>query len=740
LDEVSQVQYLTAKVQPNFMGELDPENPKYNQAKFDYDVRVALVASESWISVPDFVYLHSGGNAFQVKVDPIALSESKFHYGEVLGYDTSCPERGPLFHIPVSVVKPTVPNQGFIQYKNVEYGPGDIIRRFVQVPEGATSCELVIKAKAPAETAPARFMLHLLQLVPKQNQKNKHAYSFMLGNGSYGDPESDQQVIKKHFSVRGGLNLEVCLAQFWSGLGKHAIDLSLNFHGVQIAGNLSNGQSTLHLEPQVTRLDIASIRREDSLNVSVSLNKLRKYIRPSEANITPMLPDRDLLPTTRLLYQLILSYNFTIDASNTITPRFPTVMNQLYEHFLAGVFGIIYDANQKVVGYLDVFDHDIKLSQKGEYTIKLQLSTEEESVLEKLKDTILELDLDVKSTNFNTYQTLGDVFTKTSPNYSKIILERKDTKVFYVAAPTGPEAIPKEAKAGDALVGKLDFLGKVEGGQYNVVYTVPPLVEEPSNGKNNNKKPTDEELGQKLTEATRDLEISYLKKFAADSAAYKDLLDKLESTYPDDIALLEYKMNALWTSSEAKSNIDSLLKPNQLTEEQAQEIIQIADTIAGKFNEHELLEFYGRKKPDNETDEQKEQRKENDNKKKQLVNALKNKAMAYAALLNKDEHRQELDAIIDALQQWSSDDSNSNLASLLVKVKRDREASHPATALKSVQKYLSEVTLNSDTVKDVSKVWSVRNELYKELGWSLWAEYDDKWSLIRQPPYSFALF
>jgi tripeptidyl-peptidase-2 len=214
----------------------------------------------------------------------------------------------------------------------------------------------------------------------------------------------------------------------------------------------------------------------------------------------------------------------------------------------------------------------------------------------------------------------------------------------------------------------------------------------------------------------------------------------LESTYPDDIALLEYKMNALWTSSEAKSNIDSLLKPNQLTEEQAQEIIQIADTIAGKFNEHELLEFYGRKKPDNETDEQKEQRKENDNKKKQLVNALKNKAMAYAALLNKDEHRQELDAIIDALQQWSSDDSNSNLASLLVKVKRDREASHPATALKSVQKYLSEVTLNSDTVKDVSKVWSVRNELYKELGWSLWAEYDDKWSLIRQPPYSFALF
>lgn len=44
------------------MGETDPENPKYNLAKFEYDARVALVASESWINVPDYLYLSSGGN------------------------------------------------------------------------------------------------------------------------------------------------------------------------------------------------------------------------------------------------------------------------------------------------------------------------------------------------------------------------------------------------------------------------------------------------------------------------------------------------------------------------------------------------------------------------------------------------------------------------------------------------------------------------------------------------------
>lgn len=84
-EETNGIQYITTKVQPKFMGEFDPENPKYNEAKFNYEARVALIASESWITVPDYLYIHSGGNAFQVKVDPTSLSQNKFHYGEVLG-------------------------------------------------------------------------------------------------------------------------------------------------------------------------------------------------------------------------------------------------------------------------------------------------------------------------------------------------------------------------------------------------------------------------------------------------------------------------------------------------------------------------------------------------------------------------------------------------------------------------------------------------------------------------------
>ncbi|KAG1356236.1 hypothetical protein G6F62_002135 [Rhizopus arrhizus] len=740
-EETNGIQYITTKVQPKFMGEFDPENPKYNEAKFNYEARVALIASESWITVPDYLYIHSGGNAFQVKVDPTSLSQNKFHYGEVLGYDTSSPERGPLFRVPVSVVKPQLPSNGSIEFKNIEFDPGFISRNFIQVPEGATSCELVIKSRAPAETSPARFMLHLLQLVPKQNQKGKHAYSFLLGDGSFGNPSSEEQIIKKHFSVRANLTLELCLAQFWSALGKHVVNISLNFHGVQITGNLANGQSTVHLEPQLTRLDIsAPLRREDALDVKVSFSKLRKYIRPAESTITPMHPCRDMLPSSRVLYQLVLRYNFTIDSATTITARFPTVMNQLYEHFLAGVFGIVYDTNRKVVGYLDVFDHNIKLSQKGEYTIMLQLSTEEENVLEKLKDVICELDLDLKAVNFNTFQNIADAYKNGNSTLTKFNLERKNIKVLYIAPPAGKDALPKDVKAGDALFGKLTFMSNVEGGQYKVIYTVPPLiVESKSSDEKDNKKPTEEEIERQLKDATRDLEISYLKKFETDSAAYKNLLSKLETEYVNDINFLEYKLNSLWTAS-GSTDVDSLLAPGKLSQAQANEIIKISDTIISQLNERELSEFYGLKQAENETDEQKQKRKENDQKKKQLINALKQKAIAYAAISDAAENLDAFNASVKALQQWTSDDSSKDLTSLLIKVKQERKAGHPGNALKAIEKYLSEASFTSTAVKDVAKVWKVRNEIYKELGWTLWSEYDDKWNIIRQPPYGFALF
>lgn len=42
-EETSQTQYLTTRVRPKFMGETDPENPKNNMSKFEFEARVRVV-------------------------------------------------------------------------------------------------------------------------------------------------------------------------------------------------------------------------------------------------------------------------------------------------------------------------------------------------------------------------------------------------------------------------------------------------------------------------------------------------------------------------------------------------------------------------------------------------------------------------------------------------------------------------------------------------------------------------
>ncbi|KAG0176962.1 tripeptidyl-peptidase II Tpp2 [Apophysomyces sp. BC1034] len=728
-EETKQAQYLTVKILPTFMGEKDPANPVYNRTKFEYESRVALVTTESWISAPDYVYLHSGGNAFQVKVDPTALPESEFHFGEVLGYDTTSPERGPIFRVPVSVVKPISPLNGSYEVRNVEYGPGSIYRRFLHVPEGATYAELTVRSRAPIETGPGRFMLHLLQLIPKTSQKNKQTYGFILGHGTYGSPTSGDEVITKRFAVKGGLTLELCLAQLWLAIGKHNVDISINFHGVQIAGNLANGQSVVRLEPQVTRLDVsAPIRKEDEVDISVSFNKLRKYLRPTESTITPMHPDRDLLPSTRLMYSLVLTYSLKVDAATTVTPTFPTVMNRLYEHFLAGVFGIVYDANRKVVGYLDVFSHNIKLSSKGDYTIMLQLTTEEEGVLEKLKHTVCEVNQDIKSVSFSTYKDIADIYREKSA-FNKGQFERKDHKVLYIAA-ADQQQLPKEAKPGDALVGTLSFTkASVDGGQYGVVYTVPPAPVEPKKDNGSDKKPDDEKLKLNLTEGVRDLQISYLRKFKQDSAAYQALVADVEKVYANDIAFLEYKIDAIWTA--VGGSVEYLLDDSKLTDDKAKEIDELTNKILEQIDQRHLFEFLGRQQPSEESDEAKETRKTNDTKKQQVLRALKNKALVAAG--------DEFETSYKTLLQWTSEDA-SDLEWLLIKVKRERRAGCHGNALKAVQKYLDEAAVQADTVKNIQKIWTIRAQLYRDLGWETWTEYDTKWSVIRLPPGGYAPF
>jgi tripeptidyl-peptidase-2 len=395
---------------------------------------------------------------------------------------------------------------------------------------------------------------------------------------------------------------------------------------------------------------------------------------------------------------------------------------------------IVYDSNNKVITHLDVYPKKIKFEKKGDYIIRMHLTSEYEDILEKLRATILHLDISLpKAISFLTHKDIADVYKSEKSTCTKMILDKGDYKVCYIAAPHDHSTYPKEAKVGDALVGKLNFTAeKVDGGQYKTVYFVPAAPSDNPTPQVNDKE-DESELQKKMLDAIKDLQISYLKKYPAGSETRKKLVDELEKVQGDYIPYSEYKLETL-------VNSDTLLQPATNTSNAA-EAIKVATSILDKIDLKALAEYFG-VRDENKTAKRKQLRKENEKKKQTALNALRGKCIALSVLLdsepNNSEYQQDFETAFSQLQQWSdgSAATSSDLSTLLLYVARERRANRLGTAVKALNKFISD----SSDVGSLNKVYKLRQELFKDLDWQIWCDYDTQWALIRCPPTGFAPF
>jgi tripeptidyl-peptidase-2 len=112
-----------------------------------------------------------GGKSFTVAVDPRSL-EAGAHFAEVLGFDSSCPERGPLLRLPVTVLVPVATpslvdskeskeiQANTYRFPSLSFISGQIIRKFITVPPNASWAEAIVTAKGFENRR--TFMLHVI--------------------------------------------------------------------------------------------------------------------------------------------------------------------------------------------------------------------------------------------------------------------------------------------------------------------------------------------------------------------------------------------------------------------------------------------------------------------------------------------------------------------------------------------------------------------------------------------------
>ncbi|RHZ83471.1 hypothetical protein Glove_92g7 [Diversispora epigaea] len=764
--ETSSPQLLSVMVKPKFMKDAEPTSGDFNPKKFELENRIALVSTQPWVRTPDFLLLGSQGRSFDVKVDPTQLSPGNLYFAEVQGYDTTCSELGPLFKVPVTITKPKILTNGYkVNYNDCSFGPGHIERRFLKVPEGATFADMTIKFATSSLTSPARLWLNLIQLLPqKRFTAHKREYYFSLVKGSC-EGEGEEQVTKKQFSVIGGVTLEICLAQFWSSLGSHKVSLEISFHGAQIINNSASGCDVfINGNDFFTRLDIVSPVRRDEINPSIQLDTLRKSIRPIESSLKPLGLDRDVLPNSRKTFALTLTYKFNVTEKNvSLVPRFPAFFGLLYDTYLEGFSGILYDVNKKVIGWLDVYPKNFKLEAKGDYILQAQIRHNSHEMLEKFNNTICILDYNIsKKVNLNVYSQIPEVFASEKSTLGRLPLEKDAKKAIFIGSPIDYSVYPKDGKPGDLLLGKFNLINsiKVDGGQYQANFIIPPVPIKPKdtplpNGNGGDKEDTnitdeegsgkleettaeEEKIDNELMESIRDLQISYLKKFQADSKARNLLIKELENNFPNHIPLLTAKLELLLESPKTTTTDGS--SDEDISPETAHKICELADELLKKINLTELAQYYGLKQDINVNEMAKKKKKENDEKKKAVILAYRAKAQALAVLSDTTtSSSNELDTLFEKtwkeLAQWlDSIPPTSDFKNLQIYIIRERKAHRFGNALKALNKYLNELGLTNDTIKEYEKALNLKSKLLTELEWEVWNESERKWKLIRIPP------
>ena len=125
-----------------------------------------------------------------------------------------------------------------MRFDDMAFEPGAERRHFVHVPEGASWCEITLRAGR--HTSPKLFMVHTTQLFPHERPKQHRQNMSAASEGE----------ARAAFAVAGGAGLEVAIAQFWKSDGAATLSVELAFHGVHAPSKrvvLAGNEFTAHL-------------------------------------------------------------------------------------------------------------------------------------------------------------------------------------------------------------------------------------------------------------------------------------------------------------------------------------------------------------------------------------------------------------------------------------------------------------------------------------------------------------
>ncbi|KAL9317577.1 hypothetical protein ACSQ67_014094 [Phaseolus vulgaris] len=672
-------------------------------------------SDETVVKAPEYLLLTHNGRTFNIIVDPTNLNDG-LHYYELYGIDYKAPWRGPIFRIPITVTKPmaVTDRHPVVSFSNMLFLPGQVERKYIEVPNGASWIEATMKASS-FDTV-RRFFVHTVQICPLRRPfARRNVITF-----------SSPATKSFTFRVVGGQTLELVIAQFWSsGIGSHEttrVDLEVMFHGIKV----NQEEIVLDGSEAPIRIDAEALLASEKLAPVGILNKIRVPYRPIDAMISSLSSDRDKLPSGKQILALTLTYKIKLEDGAEIKPQIPFLNNRIYDTKFESQFYIISDSNK---------------------------------ILEKMKQLVLFIQRNLEEKDIIPLcffsEPDGPVMGDGSFKSSTLVPGIKEG--FYLGPPP-KDKLPKNSLPGSVLVGsisygKLSFAAQQNGKSpekhpvsHRVSYIIPPNKVDEDKGKSSSlssKKTVSERLEQEVRDAKIKVFGGVKQGTDEECLEWKELSASLKTEYPKYTPLLAKILEGLVSRSYIK---DKFLHH--------EEIIDAADEVINSIDKEELVKYFAVKN-DPGDEEAEKIKKEMDSTRGQLAEALYQKGLALAEIASLKEVDESLASVategakqdVEKTDEQSKDDDvhpdffkeNFNELKKLVDVKCRKYGILLVTNERRNQRLGTALKVLNDIIQDDAepakkKFYELKLSLLEEIGWTHFCTYEREWMLVRFPP------
>ncbi|KFD63084.1 hypothetical protein M514_08018, partial [Trichuris suis] len=412
--------------------------------RFQFSRLLALKCDAEWVRIPTHLEINSAPRSFRLRVDPTRLEPDRVHYAEVLVYEADKPILGPVICIPITVIIPMQPKEGAndkLSFTNVLLSVSGCRRHFIHIPKGCNTVVLQIEGKKCERDS--RLVIQLVQLMPDESYRYAEWYKLVR----FGD----ETKFTFNIPVIEGRTAELCIASWWMASDELVVDYKITFCGLRANPETISWHSN---EPLFKVMAICGPSSEE-LHPTMSFRSLCVPLKPTKSLITNLGP-RDLYNDGRQCYQVLNTYEFSVDFSTTVTPMIPLVSDYLYEAQFCGFLWTIYSKHDRYLMSGSYFSqrYQVKL-EKGDYKLILQVRHVDEESLIDLKDLGIFIECRLNANiQAHCYASFVDALGANSKKFSCRRVPAHSVTPLYFVGPS-KDSMPKSFKAGSYLRGSL---------------------------------------------------------------------------------------------------------------------------------------------------------------------------------------------------------------------------------------------------------------------------------------------